>query len=117
MAPRLTPTIPGLICAGGQSRVNGRMSLARKAETVDHRLIGGEAKEARARIALLRQRRDRAYLGKTEAKAEDRIGNFAILVEARRKAKRIWEIETECLDREARVVGRRPVAAGLYEAP
>jgi len=42
------------------------MSLAREAETVDHRLIVSETKEARTRIALLRQRRDCANLGKAE---------------------------------------------------
>jgi len=42
------------------------MSLAWEAETVDHRLIASETKEARTRIALLRQRRDCANLGKAE---------------------------------------------------
>jgi len=54
------------IAARGQARVDGRMSLAWEAETVDHRLIASETKEARTRIALLRQRRDCANLGKAK---------------------------------------------------
>ncbi len=68
------------------------MPLAGEAETVDHRLVAGETKPARARITGLRQRRDRAYLCKAEAQTQYRIDNFAILVEACTKSDRIREI-------------------------
>jgi len=82
------------------------MSLAWEAETVDHRLIGGETKQARARLTCLRARRDRAYLGEGETQTQYRIDNFAILVKTRREPERIGKIETESADREARVVWR-----------
>src|SRR5450631_3768160 len=81
------------------------MSQAREAETVDHRLVGGEAKQARTRVALLRQRRDRAYLGKAETKTKDLTGDVPILVEPRRESERIWKVETEGFDGEARIIG------------
>ena len=57
-------------------------------------------------MTRLRQRRDRANLGKAETQTQDIIDNFAILVKARRKPKRIRKINAESADREARIVWR-----------
>ena len=93
------------------------MSLAGEAETVDHRLIAGEAKQARARLTCLRQWRDRAYLGEAETQTQDGIDNFAILIKTRREPERVRKIETESADREARVVWRGQAAQGMLRMP
>ena len=91
------------------------MSKAREAETVDHRLIAAETKQARARLTCLRPWRDRTYLGEAETQTQYRIDNFGVLVEAGREFERIGKIETKGADREGKVVWRRrqPWRVGL----
>ncbi len=83
---------------------DGGGAVAVEAETVDYRLVGVEAEQARTRIAGLRPRRDRADFGKAEAKRKDRVNGLAIFVEARGQAERIWKDEPERLDRKARII-------------
>ena len=97
----LTPTIPALSGAGIEPRRHGLMAFVVEAEPVDDGAIGGEAKEPRARIACLRQRRDRADLDEAEARGEHRVGHFGVLVEARRKADRIRKGKPKHVHREA----------------
>ena len=69
-----------------QPRSYRREALAIEAEAIDHRLIPHEAEQARARIAGLRQWRDRADLGKAKAKRKDRIElpvRYALIVSLR----------------------------------
>ena len=80
------------------------MSKTVEAKSIDHRLVPDQAKQARARIAGLRQRRNRSDFGKAEAKAQHRVDDLAILVETGREPDRIWKIEAESADGEARVV-------------
>ena len=86
------------------------MPLIVEAEPVDESPIGCEPKEARARVAVLRQRRDRSDLDEAEAEAEHRVGRLRILVETRGKTDGIGELESERTHREPRVArhGRRP---------
>ena len=53
------------------------------------------SEQPRTRIARLRQRRDRADLDEAEAEMKKRVGNLGVLVEARRKADRIGEVQPE----------------------
>ena len=76
-------------------------------KAIDHRFVGRETKQARARIAGLRQRRHRTDLGKAEAERKRCFNRLAVLVEAGGKADRIGKIEAKRLHREARIVGFR----------
>ena len=54
-----------------------------------------QPEQARLGIARLRARRDRADLGEAEAQLQQRVGNAGVLVETRRHAERIGEIQPE----------------------
>ena len=80
-----------------------------EAEPIDQRLIARQAKQARARIARLRPRRQRADLDKAEAGAEQPARRLGVLVEARRHAERIGEGQAEGRDAQGagRIAARR----------
>ena len=75
-------------------------------QPVDHAAIGVEAKQARARIAGLRPRRNGAGLDKAEAEPQQHVRHFRILVETRRHADRVGKIQSEGAHREPRIVAR-----------
>src|SRR5690606_2587567 len=70
--------------------------------------VFGEAEQARARTARLRPRRDRADRDETESLAEQRVGHFAVLVEAGRHADGVGEDEPGDSRLERAAAGRRP---------
>ncbi len=90
-----------------------------EAEAVDDGPVGRQPEDARARIALLRQGRDRADLDEAEAEIEERVDHFAVLVEAGGEPERIGKVEIEHPAGEPRV-GERPagndVAAETVES-
>jgi hypothetical protein len=91
LAPMLTPTMPRL-----RSRLASRSSASAaivEAHAVDDGAIFGQPKKARARVAGLRQRRQRADLHKTEAHAEHRRKHLGVLVEAGGEADRRGKAE------------------------
>ncbi len=100
--------MPPAFGARGEPAQHGVGAFAVEAEPVDHALVGMEPEQARARIAGLRQRRHRADLDEAEAEPQQRVGHLGMLVEARRHADRIGEIEAEGTHREPRIVRRRP---------
>ncbi len=83
------------------------MAFIVEAIAIDDGAVFYQAEGARARIAGLRARRQRADFDEAEAEAEHRVGNFGVFIEARRKADWIWKIEAESGDGQARVVLRR----------
>ena len=82
-------------------------ALAVEAVAVDHGLIRRQAKQARPRVARLRQRRHATDLDGAKAKAQATIDRLAVLVEAGGEAERIWKSTTERLDCEALIVRAR----------
>ena len=88
----------------GEPVQNGFGALRIEAEPVDDAPIGVEAKDARPRVAPLRQRRDGADFDKAKAQAQQRVRHLGILVEPRRHADRVGEIEPEGAHRQPFVV-------------
>ena len=88
----------GAALAGGKPLFGGRVALIVEAQPVDHRFVRCQPEDARLRVAGLRQRRDRADLGKAEAEAKQRIGNLGVLVVAGGHAERIGEIDAADAD-------------------
>ena len=83
------------------------MAVIIEAVAVDDRAILQKSEGARAIVAGLCQRRQRADFDEAEALPQHGVGNFGVLVEARRETHRIGEVETERLDRKARIVRLR----------
>jgi hypothetical protein len=79
-----------------------------KPHPVDHPPILGEAEQARAGIAGLRQRRQRPHLDEAEAEAEHLAEDLRILVEARGQADRVGKGEAGKLDGRGPDRARRP---------
>ena len=90
-----------------EARRDGRDAVAVEAEPVDHRLVGIEAEQARARIARLRLRRHAADLDEAETEPQQRIRHLGILVEAGRKPDRIGKAQPEGRDGKRLIVRRR----------
>ena len=112
----IDPDNPALVHALGEARQDRILAVIVEAEPVDHRLIGIEPENARARIALLRARRDGADLDKAEPKAKQRIRHLAVLVEAGRDADGIGKIQSEHPGRKFRIVGARPRQRRQFQA-
>ena len=83
------------------------MSLVVETEAIDDRVVLHQPEQARARIARLRQRRDRADLDEAEARAQQGVGNLGALVETRGEAEGIWKVEPEGAHAQARIALRR----------
>ncbi len=77
-----------------------------EAQPIDQRAIAHEAEHARARVALLRERRHGAHFGMAEAHAEQAVGHAGVLVEAGGDAERVGEFEAPQGQAEAGVVAR-----------
>jgi len=77
----------------GQPRCDRLHPFVVEAKAVDHCLIFGQAPEPRPRVALLRARRGGPHFEKAEAKLHQRRERHRVLVEARRKAHRVWQLE------------------------
>ena len=83
-----------------------------EAEAVDQGPVVGQAVQARARVALLGQRRDGADLGEAEAQPRPGGGGLGVLVEAGREADRVGEARPQqVLGQAAAAVRRRGDAA------
>jgi hypothetical protein len=80
--------------------------LAVEAEPVDHRLVGFEPEDARARISELRQWRHRPDLDKAKSEAEQCVGHFGVFVKAGGDPDRIGKIEAERPHPQPRIIGR-----------
>ena len=80
LAPILTPTMPGLPGPRLQPLKHRLMPLGVESEPVDHRPVFNKPENARLRIARLRQRRDCADFRKAEAKPQQGVRNFGVLV-------------------------------------
>ena len=64
----------------------------------------------------MRQRRDGADLDEAEAEAKERARDLRILVEAGRKADRIWKIQPKGADRQPRIVAGDLGQRKIFEA-
>jgi hypothetical protein len=123
MPPPPRPPLP-------RAAEHGVCPFAVEAQAIDQALVGHQPKQARARIAGLRQRGNGADFDKAEAQAQQRIGDLAVLVKACRHAERVGKVETEGPYRKRAVIGgrlsqrrepqrrnRKPVRVlGLHEA-
>ncbi len=89
-----------------------------EAHAVDHRLVVGQAEQARLGIAGLRARGDAADLDEAEALTQHGVGHFAILVEAGGQPDRIGKIEAPMAAGQQGVADRAPCRheAGLEQA-
>ncbi len=67
--------------------------------------VGRQPDDPRPWIADLGLRRDGADFDEAKAQSQQRVRHLAVLVEARRHADRVREIQPECPDRQPRVVG------------
>jgi len=97
---------PARIRAREKPPRHGCDAFAVEPEAVDHGAVGGQAKQARARIARLRQRRHAADLDEAEAESQKLVGHLGMLVKAGRDPDRIGEREAEGVYGELLVVGR-----------
>ena len=91
------------------------MALIVEAVAIDDGAIIQKAKGAGTRIAGLRARRQRADFDEAESETEHRVGDFGIFVEACREADRIGKVETEGVDREARIIRRRRTTGQQFQ--
>ncbi len=82
----------------------GLLPIIVEAEPVDHGAVGHRAEHARAGIAGLRARRQRADFDEAEAHGEQLARHARILVETRRHADRIRNVQPEQMLAEALVV-------------
>ncbi len=88
----------------------GFQPLVVEAQAVDHALVLGQAEQARARVARLRQGRDRAAFHETEARGQHCVGNLGVLVEAGGQAHAGGQLHAAQLHRQARIV--EPIVTG-----
>ena len=107
VGPDIDPDQTAAVTACFQPLQHRRMALIVETEAVDHRLIAAQPEQARARIALLRQRCDGADFAETTAQPHQGIGHFGILVKARRHPDRIGKIEAESLHPQTSRIGFR----------
>ena len=76
--------------------LRGRLGAAVvEAHPVDDGAVGDEPEQARPRIAVLRDRRDRAHLDVPEAERVEPAGGAHVLVEPGRDAERRLEAQSE----------------------
>jgi hypothetical protein len=85
-----------------------------EAQAVDHSVRGGQAEQARARIAGLRARRHGADLDEAEAEAGQRIDIIAVLVEAGGEPYRVRKTQSHHV---ARAGGGRSRRGGREAQP
>jgi hypothetical protein len=76
-------------------------------KAIDDPRVLFQPEKARLRIAGLREGRDRADLDRPEAEPQQRVRDFAALVEAGRHAERRRKAKAEGLDREAWIMRPR----------
>ncbi len=115
VGPDIGPDIAMAAGAPRQAFGEDLKPLVVEAHAVDHRLVLRQAKQARARIAVLRQGRDSARLDKAEAGGQHGVGHLGVLVEAGGQAHAAAQMHAGQGDRQQRII-RRPVAgpkAGL----
>ena len=94
-----------VLVAAPERGLDAQMAGVVEAETVDQSAVADQAEDARLRVADLRQRRHGANLGKAEADPDHDVGHASVLVEARRDADRIGQMDIPDIDAEARVIG------------
>src|SRR5690606_25524084 len=90
--PTLGPESPGVV----------------EAHPVDDGAVSDQSKQARARVSLLWQRRDRANLDVAEAEGRQTTNTDGVLVEPGRDPERRGELPPECAHGEGGVWGRDP---------
>ena len=103
----IDPDDATLVSARRQPPEHRRSALVVEAEAVDHAFVGFEPEQARARIAGLRQRGDRADLDEAETQPQQRVRDLRVLVETRRDPDRIGKIEPEGAHAQLGGVGGR----------
>jgi hypothetical protein len=107
---------PATACARHQSRLQRSVALVVEAQSVDYGGIAVQAKQARPRVARLRERGHRPRLGKAESRPQHGVDGLAVLVESCRGSDRVGEVEAEGPHRQPPVVGRL-TTVGAAEAP
>ena len=80
-----------LLGQGLQPRLCSIQALIVKAQTVDHRPLGDQAKHPRLGVARLRQRGDGARLRKAKTSAQKRGDDFGVFVKSCRHTNRVFE--------------------------
>ena len=95
-----------------QARRHRGCAGAVEAHAVDQRLVGGEAVQARLRIAALRARRDRAHLHEAETEFRQPADGHGVLVQTRGDAQPVREPHAaeQRRRRDARRAGNQPRA-------
>ncbi len=81
-------------------------AFVRKPEAIDERAIGGEAKEVRRGVRLLRERGHRAELEEAKSERRERARAPRVLVEAAREANGRREIQAHRARPQARIARR-----------
>src|SRR6516162_7875592 len=104
VGPDINPDDATFVCARGKTAQHGGGALTVEAQAIDHALVAVEPKDARARIAGLRQGRDGSNFDEAKTELEQRVGYLGMLVEARCHAHWIGEIEPEGTHGEPGVV-------------
>ena len=92
------------VAAAGEVGARAGGAGAGEAHGIDQGIVGGQAEDARPRIARLGARRDGADLDVAEAERGQRAEGDAILIEAAGQAERATEAEAQALDGEGRIV-------------
>jgi hypothetical protein len=90
--------------APGQTLPRRVEPFAVETEAVDDGLVLGQPKQARTGIALLRLRHHSSEFHEAKTERQELVGNFALLVEARRKSNGVRKLAAEHISRQTGIV-------------